>query len=514
MTDGPARAFPPWLPWTIAAVLLSAWVARVPLEGIPHVSDEIAYTLQSRLFAAGVRVGPPGDQPSMLAYPFWVSDGASFSPFSPGWPALLALGEAVGLPWLLNPLLAGLFCALLWPLVREWSDARTATLATAIAAFSPAAVILGGSRMAHTSVLVALAALLLVVVRGRDRPWAWWLAGAAAGYVVLARPFDAALLAGPMLAWGLWRRARAPDRRPSELLGLVAPPGLAAALLLADNAALTGDALTFPMQAFYDSWVEPPRPGCERLGFGADVGCAPTFGSWGHSPAKATQNALRNALVLDRLLMGLPGGLAVALFGLLRARRRAPWLLIAAVVAGYALYWSPGKAYGARFWHPMLLVLPYGVAVLATRLQRMALPVVVAIGLTGLARALPDLSDRYWCVDGAFSDLIEREGISSGVVFVDGVGRRPTAWPALGTDAFACDPMLESGDALLHLDPTAQTGGLQIRHAPRDPAQRAAYLAAYHAEATAWLARHDVAADTWVVVPLDPRTGAPPVSPD
>ena len=143
----------------------------------------------------------------------------------------------------------------------------------------------------------------------------------------------------------------------------------------------------------------------------------------------------------------------------------------------------------------------------------MALPVVVAIGLTGLARALltSPAATGVWTVPSATSSA---RRISSGVVFVDGVGRRPTAWPALGTDAFACVPMLESGVALLHLDPTAQTGGLQIRHAPRDPAQRAAYLAAYHAEATAWLARHDVAADTWVVVPLDPRTGAPPVSPD
>ena len=211
MTDGPARAFPPWLPWTIAAVLLSAWVARVPLEGIPHVSDEIAYTLQSRLFAAGVRVGPPGDQPSMLAYPFWVSDGASFSPFSPGWPPCSPWAgrgphgpqPPAGRALLRAPVAAGAGVGR-----RAHRDPRDRHRRVQPRGRDP-----GRLSDGHTSVLVALAALLLVVA---PTAWAWWLAGAAAGYVVLARPFDAALLAGPMLAWGLWRRARAPDRRPSS----------------------------------------------------------------------------------------------------------------------------------------------------------------------------------------------------------------------------------------------------------------------------------------------------------
>ena len=41
---------------SLTVVVLSVLVALGPLEGIPHITDEIAYTLQSRLLAAGMRV--------------------------------------------------------------------------------------------------------------------------------------------------------------------------------------------------------------------------------------------------------------------------------------------------------------------------------------------------------------------------------------------------------------------------------------------------------------------------
>ena len=90
------------LPWCVVACALSLFVALGPLSGVPHVTDEVAYTLQAKLFAAGMRMGPAADVPSMLDYPFWVGAPASYSPFPPGWPALLAVGEFVGAPWAVN----------------------------------------------------------------------------------------------------------------------------------------------------------------------------------------------------------------------------------------------------------------------------------------------------------------------------------------------------------------------------------------------------------------------------
>lgn len=494
------RAWVQWAPWCVVAFALSVWVAWVPLEGVPHVNDEIAYTLQSRLFAAGLRTGPPVDQPTMWDMPFWSTAGRTFSPFPPGWPALLGLGEALGLAVLVNPLLAGLFPVMVWHLALAWTDdSRTAQLATVAAAVSPAAVLLGASRMGHTSTLVALALLLLVVVQRPDRIAPWAGAGVAAAYVVLARPFDAALLAGPVLALGL---VRAPGWAPRALL--VALPGLGAAVLLADNALLTGSAVVFPMSDFLEAWSAPPRPGCNRLGFGEDVGCSAVFGTFGHTPAKALRIAWRSARVFDRLSWGAPLGLVVATAGLAWLRKPLPLLLLVLPPLGYALYWSPGEAYGARFWHPMLLVVPVGIGVVARRAGRLAVPLVAAVGLGGLAWVLPDLGDRYWCVDGSVRDLVDGRGLRDGVVFLDGRGVRKTAWPRLGTESFVCTPMLEAGDGFLLLDPAHPQDGVKVRHALRDPAHLRAYRQAYAQGEPALYLIHDVAQDRRQVEEMAP----------
>ena len=133
-------------------------VALVPLQGVAHVSDEVVYTLQAKLFSAGMRTGPPSENPSMFLYPFWVTDPVSYGAFPPGWPAFLSLGERLQLGWTINPLLSCTLPILLFGLAREWTDLRTARLTALISAVSPAVWILAGSRMAHTSVLVALAA--------------------------------------------------------------------------------------------------------------------------------------------------------------------------------------------------------------------------------------------------------------------------------------------------------------------------------------------------------------------
>jgi len=480
---------------------LAAWLALGPLEGVAHVSDEVAYTLQAKLFAAGMRTGPPADQPSMLLYPFWQTTPRSSAVFPPGWPALLAVGVRLGAPWLVNAALAGTLPTLSWLLARAWErplvEARTAAL---VAALSPGVVLLAGSRMAHTSVLVALATALVVAERRRDGPLPWLLGGVGLATVVLARPFDAALLGGPLIALGLVRgRQRA--------WSWVLLPGVAATLVLLDNHALTGSATTFPVGPWYDAWVADTGhpPGCNRLGFGADIGCHLTLGSWGHTPAKAAAIAADTLTQLDRHLLGLPGGLVLAAIGAARSRRLwVPAAALVLVVGGYALYWSPGQVFGARFYHPLYAVLPVLVAAAAgalpTRLRAWlpGLVLVVTAGI-GLRRISVDLQTPYWCGDGAASALLDDAlgaagGGPEGVVLVRSRGERDVSWPWLGVDHFTCDPLLESGDLIQRTDPTRTSGGIQVRHAPPD-AQVDAYLDRYHPGAAAWLLLHDVESD-------------------
>ena len=483
----------------LVAVVLALLVALGPLEGIPHITDEIAYTLQSRLFASGLRMGPPGDDLAMMSFPFWNVQPHTFSPFPPGWPALLAVGEALSVPWLVNPLLAGLLPWLSYLLAREWAAPDTARLTALIMAVSPGVWMLAASRMSHTSVLVGLLMASVVVVRRRDPWWAWAAAGMAVSYVTLARPFDGVLLGGALVMLGLWR---APSLTMRGLLGATACLGVLGVLL--DNATLTGDPLRFAMNDYLDVMG---RPGCNRLGFGEAVGCHPTFATLGHTPAKALQIAADSALRMDRLLLGVPGGLLVAAYGVWRGRRVAPVVVFAVVVLLYSLYWSPGKALGARFWHPAYPAVALLLAMGLQPLRRWAPVAVIGVALAGGSAVARDLSDRMWCVDRRLADALEAAEFTEGVVFLKGVGIRPMTWPSLSLDNFQCTPLLEAGDGFWMQDPLG--GAVRFRHALPDAQSTQNYLSQHHPGLPAMLVVHDIATDERTLVPIPSSQSAP-----
>ena len=496
---------------TALAPLLALAICWWGLGGVPHVSDEVAYTLQSRIFAAGARVGPPGDVPSMLTLPFWQTRPVSYAIFPPGWPALLASGEIFGVPWLVNPLLLAAVPGLSWLLAREAVEEDVAQLAAGIAALSPGVLLLAGSRMAHTSVLVALLVLAVVVVRARDHVGLWLMAGAAAGYTVLARPFDAALMAGPLLLVGLYR-GKGPER-----FALLLGPLLATALLAWDNQSLSGSAWVFPSTAYFDSLAfdQGLSAGCNRLGFGEDVGCVRTLGTAGHTPEKALHFGWLSVQRLDRLLLGLPGLSLACVLGIAVLKKRAVPLVAAMVlvVLGYALYWSPGGAYGARFYHSLYLVLPLlAAAGLHRILNRWAWGLVLAGCTWGGINLASDLAaEPYWCVSAELSETLAKDQVT-GVLFIKAFGRRKASWPSLLMEDFVCTPELVTQNALMLLDPMHPSGGLQPRHALSSSEEMDAFMS-LHPNAPKWAVGVNIAESSWTLYQDSPSGWQPLESP-
>ena len=467
-------------------VLLAAWcvvVALVPLEGVPNVSDEVVYTLQARLFAAGLLTGPGA--PAPIPYPFWTATPHGvWGAFPQGWPMLLALGELLGAPWLVNALLAGTLPWLVFQVARERFDERVAWVAALCVALSPGVWVLGASRMSHTSVLVALLVATLVVLRREDRWWHWAGAGLAVAYLVLARPFDALILGGPLLVAGLWRA----PHHPARALLLVPTLGVLWFVGLT-NAALNQDPLLFGATAWFEANV-PDRPGCNALGFGAEIGCSPTLGTYGHSLEKAARQALLNLERLDRLLLGIPGGSLVALAGLWIGRRRLGPLLpfLALPVLAYALYWSPGAAYGARFYHPAYVLLPIAVAVVVSRWRLAIVPLFLA-GLAGGALVVRDLSSTWWCSDGAVRDALVEAGATEGLLVYSSTGQVERFWPSLRV-GMVCTSGLD--DAMALVDPSGD--GFHLTMAQADP--RSTQIMAEQYGGPTWLVEHDIATGT------------------
>ena len=480
------------------------------LDGVPHVSDEVAYLQQAKLFASGARVGPAAASESMAMFPFIETREAFYGVFPPGWPALLSIGVLLGVPWLINPIIAAALPFLTWRLLSPHFKESTALLAAAAIAASPGVWILAGSHMSQTSVLAALLFAAGVATRPDERTGLLAAAGAACGYVILARPFDGVIFGGAILLF-----AAARNRSLNRLVALALPPMVACLLLLLDNQRITGSPLTFPVNAWFDHWVSdlPALPGCNALGFGEEIGCYETLGEHGHSPAKAAAIAAMSLQRFDRLLLGVPGASLLLLVGAWRLGRRSllPIALSLLVVAAYALYWSPGLAYGARFWHPIYIAAPLLLAAALSGLpQRVAFGVVAGAALLGSTPLLKSLSSNYWCANGDLSAAMERIAPTNGVLFLRTEASAPSAWPELGVDEFLCDALTESTNGFHLNDPTGE--GLTVRHALSSVEETEYYMSEIHPGEPAWLAvnpglsgplrLHELSDGEWRPLPL------------
>lgn len=473
------------MPWRLLTVLslvtFSLCAAQIlgPLGGIAHVQDEQAYLLQARIFAGLQRtLEPPGDL--LLRWSeFQELEPRWYGVFPPGWPLVLALGVRAGAAWAVGPLLAAALPWACWLALRPSLEARAASVAATLAALSPGLLLLGGSWMSHT--LALLCATLAVAGVERRSALAGGAGGLALGLLACTRPWDAVLVGAPLGALALVRTARG-ERGAAWLLALVLGGAGPVGLLLWDNLRLTGEAWTFPVDAYFrdgTDWGQAFREGCNRLGFGPDRGCAWYLEETGTDLAWTWKNITQNATFFDRLFLGFGGSALLIVAGLPALWRRAPALAVTALTVplGYGLYWYHGICYGARFWSSAHLAALPAAALTLTALERLLhlrpslarlaptlLPLLVVAGLLNtLPSAWSELRDRYWCVDAGLDERLQAIGIDSGVILLRDTGTYTARWPLLKQGAITCDANLSPGTGLTLNDPLHPGPTLYLR---------------------------------------------------
>jgi len=289
----------PWLILAIclAALLATAAVAAFAFERLPHLEDEVAYLFQAKTLALG-RLTVPSPEPEEAFWTPFVLDheGRRFGKYSPGWPAVLAVGLLLRLPWLVNPLLAALCLYLVYRLGRALYDEETGLLAAALGLASPLFLILGGSFLSHLASLFWLLLFgLWFLWTAQGRHWGYALgAGAALGAAFLTRPLTAAAFALPFVVYSLAQVARRQQAHWPRYLLVAAAGGALAALLPAYQWAVTGDPWLNP----YVLWWP-----YDRLGFGPGIGAMPG----GHSPSYAWINLKQDLPRAATDVLGWPG---------------------------------------------------------------------------------------------------------------------------------------------------------------------------------------------------------------
>jgi hypothetical protein len=444
-----ARAIPPVttairgvVPWgsALAATVVTIVVSQAVFDAIPHVPDDVAYYFQAKTYAAGLpyRVAPP--EPELFEqFLIPIENGKWFSVFPPGWPLILAVGMLAGVPWLVNPVLAGLAVLITHSLVRRRVSRAAADVAAVILACSPSFLFVSSTYMAHTlGIACAMGALLGVelaasaATTGIATGWAT-VAGGAAGLLFLTRPMEGTVVGAVVVARVLGVSGR--RLAWSAISAGSVAAAAAISLFFVNNRLLTGSAVRDPIQSYFDTTF---YPGSNAFGFGATKGNL----GWannimpGHGATEAALHANINMALADTELFGWAFGsmLMVVVFAVVVAptdlrrwlrvangRLRAPgwlvpWAAIALLTIGASsLYWYSGADLGPRYW--LQCIVPFAVLsvisafAVAERIgcaRRRAGALLVVASIFGAAIVIPwRASTKYYQYRGVFDDVQE-----------------------------------------------------------------------------------------------------------
>ncbi len=341
--------------------LVAAFLSVVSYERHPHIPDEVAYVIQARYFASGrLHLSAP---PVPEAFELYLmdSDGKRwFSSMPPGWPAILAFGAFLGVPWIINPLLAGLNTLLAWSVLSRLYDARLARFSVLLLAVSPWHVFMAMNFMSHTLALTyaLLVALGITLAAGGAKWRGAGIGGLASGLALLVRPLEGFILelAG---AAGLLAAIVRKRTSKSALAAYALSAACAACLTLEYNRRLAGNQVEFPVMAYMAKRFGPMA---NAMGFGPDRGMGWAIDpNPGHSPFDALINANLNLFSINIELFGWAAGslLLASLFLFAGKLTSSDWVLLAfsgAVFIGHFFYYfSGGPDFGARYWFLMLI---------------------------------------------------------------------------------------------------------------------------------------------------------------
>jgi len=377
-----------------------------------------------------------------------LSNGGMVSLFQPGWPLVLTPGMAIGLPYLVNPILGAL---LLWPSYRialRVFSRHTARLAIIVILISPFFVFMSASYMAHSlSALLTIIALdQALYYRFSPKHWRGIIIGLCIGGLFTIRAYNAILLLAPLLAVASVDLIK--GRIKAKAIGLAT---IAALLLIAvqllTNWHLTDSPLRFGQDEYFSNTERITT--CHRLGFGPDVGCRYEHGRFSFFDGFYFKDALgvtaQRLRSLSLNLLGTPLALAFLLtpiaIGPFRRETFGLYILLASLIVGYFFFYYHGNCYGPRFYYEAMpalgILIALGVSRLDTfmenaakhvpRIQHILRAIAPTLILTLIVFSLGWLHPKLWDtyhgfrgISNGLQELTEENDIHNAVILLHG----------------------------------------------------------------------------------------------
>lgn len=240
---------------------LVIWIAWGAFNPRPLVEDEVAYVLQSRIFASGHWSAPSPPLPEFFQQGQILTTPAVASKYPPGHSLLMSLGTLVGAPALVPLLLTGLTGALLFALARRVTNPSVALLAWLIWLGDPIELqLLPGYFSEVTSGAMWMIALWSLVEWRASHRTRWLLAlAAAAGWGAVTRPLTMLAFAVPVGVIVIRDVVR--NHRWRDLGFAVALGSCFVAIIPLWSAMTTGDWRVTPQTLYTRDYIPYDKPG-------------------------------------------------------------------------------------------------------------------------------------------------------------------------------------------------------------------------------------------------------------
>ncbi len=334
---------------SLLAAFGALYITTRIFEGVPHLEDEFAYVWQAQAIAGGQATLPSPPNEKQFLVPFVVDyNGQRFGKYPLGWPAVLGVGERIGLREWVNPLLAALAVWLTYLLGKRLLNETVGVLAAFLTLTSPFFLLNSGTLLSHPLGLFLSLAFCLAWLDAfgglrdsRQDGFSLLIAAFSLGLLALTRPLTAVAVALPFGLHGMVLMVQGDGRTRRRLVGFAALAGAVSALQLLWQFAATGD----PFFNLYTLWWP-----YDQVGFGAGVG------RYGHNLQLALLNTRFSLSAGWRDLFGWgPFSWIFLPFGLWAVRGNKGMLRVGGIalslVVFYLAYWVGSWLFGPRYYY-------------------------------------------------------------------------------------------------------------------------------------------------------------------
>lgn len=207
-----------WLWACICALVflvITGTLSQLLFGGLPHVADTHVQYMQSKIFAAGKLYEPSHPLRAFFDFQYVINDGKYYSSYFPGHALILAIGQLLNLPWLVNPAMGALTVLAVYGLGREIGGKATGMVAAALMLVSPYILVMSSEYMQHSTCMLFLTLFAYFYIRTlkTDSHVYALLAGLAIGYAFFTRVHAAATYAALLVPYTMYYFLCRPKKR-------------------------------------------------------------------------------------------------------------------------------------------------------------------------------------------------------------------------------------------------------------------------------------------------------------